>query len=449
MRTLPRTCFFAFVLPLAGCAAQPDDPSAQTSEDLGGRTIQIASIALSIDAMEPEVPVEGRPVVVHFTATNRAFATRSGTVAATVSPAGAAPYAGIASWRVFSMARGETVHGVVAFDAPPAATANQLSIAFTDVGGTSPAASAARAFDASARFTFAIESVHVDNPRSPHVDSDYLGFAAYGGGRGLVFHDAISLGDAGANTALRGLADTTPADLVPDVHSITEGVVVMNWGSPLSPKPDLGEIGGIAVGIADGELTGVDVTAANPWWNLLLPGLSFADCDGPVVADRLDWTARQLVDATHPATTVVRPDPRLDAPSTPPNALFLSKHYGGSRSPAVCGEASNYDVTYAITRRAPDFDPELRISPALRQVHSTAQFAANADVDWSVDGGAANGWIDATGKYHLPASGSIAQDDVVVIRATSKDPSHRVAVAYVSYDPSTPTMTVPVGTFHF
>jgi hypothetical protein len=76
--------------------------------------------------------------------------------------------------------------------------------------------------------------------------------------------------------------------------------------------------------------------------------------------------------------------------------------------------------------------PGVQISPPVAvEVNAIpVQFSANEPVDWSVDGGAQNGYIDATGKY-TPATGANQANRQIVIIARSKD-GQRESRAYLT-----------------
>jgi hypothetical protein len=167
-----------------------------------------------------------------------------------------------------------------------------------------------------------------------------------------------------------------------------------------------------------------------PWWPLF-------DCDGVVVADKRVVTGRELADG------------KLVAGDQKARAIW-STHFPvhGYNSPGGCGAVSNYEVTLQATSRTIANDNDVVVSPAVTGVRAgvhvkfTTRIAEA--VDWSVDGGAINGYIDTTGVYTLPAGFPL--NKLVQVRATARDGSGRTGVAQLSYDPT--RFNIGIGVFH-
>ena len=144
-------------------------------------------------------------------------------------------------------------------------------------------------------------------------------------------------------------------------------------------------------------------------------------CDGPVAVDRRSFSGRDLLDGT-PNFGVFTQDAAY--------AATTSTIY------ALCGETAHYGVTWRAARLPAAADNNLSITPPLavswgaRSVQFTAH---NGDVDWFVDGGAANGFIDATGRYSPPSGG--IENRLVTVRAQIKG-TGTSTVAYVTGGPN-------------
>jgi hypothetical protein len=417
-----------FAMLFAGCGGLVGDDAGDGANISLRPPVHIPhGLGISIDSINPSVPIEKRPTVVHFTLTNFDAGTHSGTVGATVSPAGSAPFTTTNNWRVDSLAGGfASMSGVVVFDAPFAGINNQVTIFFTDAATGQQAASAQQAFNIAGRFSFQISSVYVGNPRSKFQDTDYAGLAIVDQNGKVLTEQSAYVGNGGSGTDFTvpvPLLDPDPIDVIPDVDSITIGSVVANWGH----TPQQSALGQMALDEATGQPFSVMTH-------------NFLDCDGIVEADQRSLTGRQLYDAT-------------DGSGNPAEltAYTADIHAQGTPSPTLCGAESHYGVVLTALRRDSSFEKAIIVNPPVSAVRSGAHeqmsVASGEAVDWSVDGGAINGYVDPTGVYHMPAG--FPANTLVTVRASARDGSGRTGVAFVQLDPTVrPIVLVPPGTFN-
>jgi hypothetical protein len=407
-----------FLLALVGCAGSVDGGAGDGENAISriGPPI-VPHISITLDSIEPAV--EGRPTIAHFTISNLLLTSINGNVKSTVSPVGSAPYAGNLSFPITSLGFGGAVSGVVSFVAPPAAHANTLEVFYEDKSGSRTSAGA-QPLDVAARYDIGASPVEVINPRGKTQDDVYVAFAADNG-----INDALpngtgpsAFGVQSTGTVVNG-GQTVPGisgrvDVVPDVGSVNAAVIAGNWF--LSAEKVV-SLSAEAFALAKNQTTSASVATA-------LTGTvnnEDAVCDGPVAVDRRSFSGRDLLDGT-PNFSVFAQD-AVYAATTPTPYAF-------------CGETAHYAVTWRAARVPAGADNNLSITPPLavswggRSVQFTAH---NGDVDWFVDGGAANGFIDATGRYTPPA-GSI-ENKLVTVRAQIKG-SGTSTVAYVTGGPN-------------
>jgi hypothetical protein len=127
-------------LVLCGCNALP---VGETDESLTGTTGRIAQpqqlTTISIDSIEPTLPVEQRPVFLHFTLNNSTSRSRTGSVQVRYTQADGSIAVGT-PWYV-SMAPYSSTQGILHLQAPSAAASVPYTVHYFDDGATAPSES--------------------------------------------------------------------------------------------------------------------------------------------------------------------------------------------------------------------------------------------------------------------------------------------------------------------
>lgn len=409
MRTLIPALFL-----LAACNAGPqgDDESSLTII----RRPPPPRVVLSVQSLEPAQPVEGRTVVVHFTLDNLTNPTMNGRVRSTISPVASAPFAGAFDWPVTNLGPGQSLSGVVAFVAPPAAEGNLYDIFFEDGATHAQQNDVRQTLDVAGAYILGIDTIKNDNPRGLSNDNVAFGFAGQAGADGWSTFATDRLLHAGEQT--NGAAGTVFALLPDDASSVATALIVANESAGSDRATT---IGNLASSLARDAIS-VDSAALS---------LFDALCGGPLAVDRRNFTGRQLRDDIANGTTVA------NALGIGERVFYQTVHYTGFSSPGFCGEVSNYDVVWSVTSAAGPAFPDVAIKPSVgvtrggRSVQFSAPFGTT--VDWSVDGGAANGFIDGNGLY-TPPSRSLFNEQLT-IRARVRGGTQEF-VAYVTGAPA-------------
>jgi hypothetical protein len=425
---MTRQLLFAFATLLAACGAQNDDTGESGLTGIIAHPIPIKPhVGLTIDSLEPAVPIEGQPVIVHFSLANFSYAAIGGRVKATVSPIAAAQFPAQESFPVVSLANFAEVKGVVSFIAPAPGHLNFLDVFFEDGTTAAHTADASQNFDVAGRYTFSVAAT-CDNPRSHSQDTDYLMLAGVDGNNNVVFNRVSGLGNLGGSQTSAEIYEQTPVALVPDVDQFKVSLLVVNWGNTNGP-PNQSQLEDISSRFATGQLSPQQVTSINPWWSFVIPYEALFECDGTVISDLHTWTGRQLFDLARQADS----------------SGYADFKYHGYASMPACGETSNYDAAWGVHHVPATYQPNLFVSNPLAFVYTvggSVQLKLNQPADFFVDGGAANGSIDAGGKYTAPAGVDLT-NRLITIRMVSKDGT-KTSFAYVTQDRLT-SINHPIG----
>ena len=206
----------------------------------------------------------------------------------------------------------------------------------------------------SEHYSFELISFDITNTRSRHDDTDYTSFhlAVKNKNGGIRTYKQVKFnGNLNNGTYPIGLSFHDIA-VESDEHIVMNYLIVNNGhekgdsvaaelekaGDELATKG--AEAAGTAAGAAIGSAIpipgiGTAIGAVAGWLASKLGGLLFADCDGPVAAEQVTLSAKELakrVEQSH-------------------GNYEVKTHHPGTDSPDGCGSNSEYDVTWAIRRR--------------------------------------------------------------------------------------------------
>jgi hypothetical protein len=413
MRTLLPALFL-----VAACGAGPqgDDESAFTII-----RHPPPPVILSVQSVEPTPPAEGHIVVVHFELDNLTAAPLNGRVRSTVSPVGAAPFAGTFDWPITNLTAGQSATGVVAFFAPPAALGNLYDVFFEDGASHAQSNDVRQTLDVAGNYVLTIAKITADNPRSHDTDTVAAGFAGFIA-PDVLWATTMATANLGAGQTAFGPGGGN-FSLLPNDASLTAALVVANVGHSPNEPALLGQQTAAAID-GQGSFSFVD--------SLVVPGT----CDGPLVVDKRVFTGHQLHDDLLNGFTFG------DALGVQHRGFDLTVHYPGYTSPPMCGAVSNYDVVWEVQSA---FPPDPAISPPLgiTRSGSAVQFhqpPISGAFEWTVDGGPANGFIDATGRYTPPARNLYNEQLRIFARDSA---TNQLFTAYVTGAPSGLVFTGP------
>jgi hypothetical protein len=212
-------------------------------------------------------------------------------------------------------------------------------------------------------YTFALESIHIDNTRSRHEDTDLVTFALQATGHQFPaqLHGTgnVNNGDYGVNLkfGVMLLSDTDEAVMSyeiynGDVSAISNQLNALAKSLLTQQSTSLG-IGGVAVpypNISGGQsvaaISGLSVASllgnTTGWYAAVAKSLAtdainflFPNCDGFVAADAIGLRKSNW-------------DSAIDGAGG--STFRKSMQYGGSNSPSGCGSNSSYTVTWSVTR---------------------------------------------------------------------------------------------------
>jgi hypothetical protein len=212
-------------------------------------------------------------------------------------------------------------------------------------------------------YTFDLESIHIDNTRSRHEDTDLVTFALQATGHQFPqqLHGTgdVNNGDHGVGLkfGVMLLSDADEAVMSyeiynGDVSAISNQLNALAKSLLTQQSTSLG-IGGVSLpipnisgGASTVGISGLSVVSllgnTTGWYAAVAKSLAtdainflFPNCDGFVAADAIglrksDW------------------DSAIDGAGG--SVFRKSMQYGGSNSPSGCGSNSNYTVTWSVTR---------------------------------------------------------------------------------------------------
>lgn len=296
---------------------------------------------LSLDKIEPPVPIEHRPIKVFFTLTNYLDNDLTGTVSVASGGGGSYDIANLA-------AHGGTISDSINSIAPSAGKGNQILLQFfklpLPVGAEFPPPDAEekQLVDVAARYTVNLVSFDIGITRALHNDTDYVSLAAQLGDQPPLsttrFMGDVNDGHHDVNLQLG------PFDSVPGVSpNLTFSYLIMNKGHDDGNHLTAVQIHDMLSEAAKDILKVVYPQYSSLWDNIdqftkylngLVGDLIFANCDGVVVADKVVASSTQLDQWT--STQDVYSPGRKD--------------YPGTDSPIGCGRNSSYHVTWSVTR---------------------------------------------------------------------------------------------------
>jgi hypothetical protein len=310
---------------------------------------------LLITGVDPPRPVEHQPVRIGFTLDNLMMPLRAGRVA--VLPDGAPlPLAGL----------GESAHfaGMLDGFAPPAGRQQQMRIGLYDDDSPvyeaeilQPNITAVFALDVGATYTVLFDSYHVERPRALKMDDNGMWATAKVGDQGLdnpnprspfdppgqgIQSRYIGGSEAGDtkkfNTAKRRLV-FGPVALAPDSPALEFAYQVVNAGYGKRGEDTWHQVTDGLSSIAKNVLTGLYPSFAAAWEGLdsftqILNNLEFADCDGIVAMDAVNFEPQRLADVT----------------AENDGSWTETRNYPGFKSHDGCGRNSIYDATWTVTR---------------------------------------------------------------------------------------------------
>jgi hypothetical protein len=214
-------------------------------------------------------------------------------------------------------------------------------------------------------YTVSLETVHIDNTRSRHEDTDSVSFTVVSGTKTPHTQSSslgdVNNGDHAVNLSFTFLLSSPTQPLVlsyvvynggtsqlpQTLEQLTEKAADNALDDILNPDPPVSSASDYGTGSSDEMWP--EPGSANVGWLTALSYLGiadfvFPDCDGLVALDTISHTVAQW-------------DKALDAS---PNATFrTSIRYPGSNSSAGCGSNSDYTLTWSVRRE--------RMTGSLRQ----------------------------------------------------------------------------------
>jgi hypothetical protein len=175
-------------------------------------------------------------------------------------------------------------------------------------------------------FRFSIDSMQIHNTRSRHEDTVWAVLTVDAAGHRSTV--SRKLGDF--NNGVYGVGVSLDLDLADDAPvSMAWSLVNAGHGSDADIQLALGRAG---TAVIDDQTSGGGTEGGGGFWAAVAKvvmqvglGFIFADCDGPLMADRLTGTAVS----------------RLG---------HLTRRYPGVDSASGCGSNSDYTVTVSVTR---------------------------------------------------------------------------------------------------
>jgi hypothetical protein len=212
-------------------------------------------------------------------------------------------------------------------------------------------------------YTFDLESIHIDNTRSRHEDTDLVTFALQASGHQFPaqLHGTgdVNNGDHGVGLKFGVMLLNDDDEAVMsyeiyngDVSAISNQLNALAKSLLTQQSTSLG-IGGVSVpipNISGGQsvvgISGLSVTSllgnTTGWYAAVLKSLAtdainflFPNCDGFVAADAIGLRKNGWDSAINDAGG---------------STFRKSMQYGGGDSPSGCGSNSNYTVTWSVTR---------------------------------------------------------------------------------------------------
>lgn len=205
-------------------------------------------------------------------------------------------------------------------------------------------------------YTATLHTVHIDNTRSRHNDTDSVSFTVVSGEK-INHTQSLSLGDV--NNGDHSVGISFPLLLSDSAQPLVLSYVVYNGGTSqlpqtleqltekaadgalddiLDPSPPVSSASDYGTGSSDEMWP--EPGSANVGWLTALSYLGiadfiFPDCDGLVAFDTIGHTLNQWDQAIDVATN---------------STYRASIRYPGSNSPAGCGSNSDYTLTWSVHR---------------------------------------------------------------------------------------------------
>jgi hypothetical protein len=308
---------------VAGCVDLPPDETADEQELLGLRAPPGPGfLFVTVDQVEPALPVEHRPVYLHVTFTNQTAAPRTGTLQADVTqPDGTIVKSN--AWQV-QAAPGAAAQGILVFDAPNASASVAYAVHYYDVAAPTVAAESnapGATTPVALRTGILIEAMAVTAAADNFIGDHDIAYVDQIVNGAYVSVNSLGLGYLHSGAWLHPMVATPTTDLVPgSAQHVTYSARVNrspNWGGALpggiSPYPGLPE----AVQIIDASAD--TVRAVVPDNELALyDGKSLkahfcggAAISGPCARGFTDYTIYTSLRRTWPRSDTVTLDERV------------------------------------------------------------------------------------------------------------------------------------------
>jgi hypothetical protein len=328
----PSTLRHALLEPQA--QPQPATQGHVLRAELGPQIAEFLACVLTIDGIDPQVPVAGTQVQVSYTLTNHTQAPVSGVVTGSLGGEQA----------VDQLAGGGSFQGQIGFNAPVAGTST-LDLTFAPAGaapGQGVLAMDSTSLDVAAQYNVRIDQMKINNTRAAHNDTDYASLSACVGDPQAAGAQPLTaskaLGDVNNGVHPIGLS-VGPIALVPGKSpDLVVSLLIINSG--YSQVQAHAQTILDTISTATKDILDVAYPEYREVWTMAdaitqqLNALFTVNCDGIVASDKLAFLSQQLTSLTSNAT----------------DTYTQTSHYPGIDSGTGCGSNSDYYVTLAIER---------------------------------------------------------------------------------------------------
>jgi hypothetical protein len=466
---MKRSILFALAL-VAGCNALGDG---EAGSDIVFRHPPVQppplAVYLSIESVEPAVPIEGQPMHIVFNMWNDTPQVRNGWVGAQVSPTNAAPYVSMTyspDWAISNLAAFASARGEVTIPAPARADrGHSFSIFYYETmqvvaefnqPGPHIADSGPQSFDEAARYFVGVDSLKAEYQRDRTASIDHDIGACGGqmtGGPAINCtpendENVHDFGYVNSGGVLNGNVQAGPFNLVPHTNtSLTFAFGAMNTGSlDLTPlATTLNDISSITAAVLSAVYPSYAAAwaAVNQATQAINNGLFTSGCNGQVADDKLSWDATQL-DGLTQANGYYQESHQYGTDPLPSNSPYIT--------PWDCGHHPVYDVNYGIRRVPWGPSDRLKITPEQKHLaqNQAVVLSSNAadpsKVVWSVEGASQTGYFVQNGaSTSFVLSKALAASDMVILTGTDVDGT--IGHAYLG-GPLAITIHLPPGGIH-
>ena len=329
-------------------------------------TILPAGFYLTLDNLSSDLIIENRPYRVYFTLWNHTGAATTGIIKASVQPLKSlSPYEGNFDFEVTDLQPGQSIGGVITFNAPESVPVtdgrNTITVTYyvpeqrpADLpdnvewfGVNIDVAHDSLDFDVAGRYTLTVDRITIFDTASYHNDTVLVAINSAEGGQptGTIGY----LGDHDNGTFPVGIAELGPYDSVPDLsQDVSLAWLIANYGYS-SEQETLDKVldimSDIGAAVATIILGGVyaPLSAAADALNHLINDTLLADCDTVVALDAKIFSSRDLYDLTYDPTGVLSTS----------SAWVRAKKKAGDQLTSWLGKGcrdSDYNIEWRITR---------------------------------------------------------------------------------------------------